>query len=225
MEKIKEVMKIEEELYRMEEEINKKEKEVYIENNKIFKPLPVIYHMADIHITNKKERYEEYQEIFDKIYKLLENDSREKIIVICGDLYDNKTSLKTYTLTFVSKFIGKLSKYGDVILINGNHDLSMINETLESTIESMLTLSEELDKNLVKNIHYLNENRVYSVGGINFGLTTMFTKEVTKIIDKKKNEIYILFPIEFLTTARFHNSVGGGKIFIPNFIKQHYKKI
>ena len=31
-----------------------------------------------------------------------------------------------------------------------------------------------------------------------------------------KNEIYILFPIEFLTTARFHNSVGGGKLFIPN---------
>jgi phage N-6-adenine-methyltransferase len=31
-----------------------------------------------------------------------------------------------------------------------------------------------------------------------------------------KNEIYILFPIEFITTARFHNSVGGGKIFIPN---------
>ena len=31
-----------------------------------------------------------------------------------------------------------------------------------------------------------------------------------------KNDIYILFPIEFITTARFHNSVGGGKIFIPN---------
>jgi phage N-6-adenine-methyltransferase len=31
-----------------------------------------------------------------------------------------------------------------------------------------------------------------------------------------KNEIYILFPIEFITTARFHNSVGGGKIFVPN---------
>jgi len=25
-----------------------------------------------------------------------------------------------------------------------------------------------------------------------------------------KNEIYILFPIEFLTTKRFENSVGGG---------------
>lgn len=26
-----------------------------------------------------------------------------------------------------------------------------------------------------------------------------------------KNDIYILFPIEFLTTARFHNIVGGGE--------------
>jgi len=33
---------------------------------------------------------------------------------------------------------------------------------------------------------------------------------------KAKNEIYILFPIEFLTTARFHNSVRGGKLFIPS---------
>ena len=29
-------------------------------------------------------------------------------------------------------------------------------------------------------------------------------------------EIYILFPIEFLTTARFHNLAGGGIIFVPN---------
>ena len=202
MVEIKDVMEMEEELNRIEEEINKKEKEVYIENNKIFKPLPVIYHMADIHITNKKERYEEYQEIFEKIYKLLEKDSREKIIVICGDLYDNKTLLKTYTLTFVSKFIGRLSKYGDVILINGNHDLSMINETLESTIESMLTLPEELDKNLMKNIHYLNENKIYKIKGINFGLTTMFSKKITPIPNKKFNELYI---------GLFHGKVYGAK--------------
>lgn len=31
-----------------------------------------------------------------------------------------------------------------------------------------------------------------------------------------KNDIYILFPIEFVTTARFHNSAGGGRLFIPN---------
>jgi DNA repair exonuclease SbcCD ATPase subunit len=198
----KEIEKIEEELKCLEEEINQKEREVYLENNKIYKPHPVIYHMADIHITNKKERYEEYQQIFEKIYKLLENDVREKIIVICGDLYDNKTSLKTNSLTFVSKFIGKLSKYGKVILINGNHDLSMVDETLESTIESMLTLSEELDKNILENIHYLNEDKVYKIKGINFVLTKMFSKKITKIVDKKPNELYV---------GLYHGKVYGAK--------------
>lgn len=198
----KEIEKIEEELKCIEKEINKKEREVYLENNKIFKPLPVIYHMADIHITNKKERYEEYQQIFEKIYKLLENDSREKIIVIAGDLYDNKIILKTSSLKFVSKFIGKLSKYGDVILINGNHDLSMVNETLESTIESMLTLSEELNKNMMNNIHYLNDDKIYKIKGINFVLTTMFSKEITKIVDKKFNELYV---------GLYHGKVYGAK--------------
>lgn len=33
-----------------------------------------------------------------------------------------------------------------------------------------------------------------------------------------KNDIYILFPIEFLTTKRFHDCVGGigGRLYIPN---------
>lgn len=31
----------------------------------------------------------------------------------------------------------------------------------------------------------------------------------------ERNEIFILFPIEFLTTARFHDTVKGGKIYIP----------
>jgi phage N-6-adenine-methyltransferase len=30
------------------------------------------------------------------------------------------------------------------------------------------------------------------------------------------NDIYILFPIEFITTARFHNTANGGKLFLPN---------
>ena len=31
-----------------------------------------------------------------------------------------------------------------------------------------------------------------------------------------KNDIYILFPIGFITTARFHNIATGGKLFVPN---------
>jgi len=43
-----------------------------------------------------------------------------------------------------------------------------------------------------------------------------FIVKAWETYQKAKNEIYILFPIEFLTTARFHNSVGGGKLYIPN---------
>jgi phage N-6-adenine-methyltransferase len=43
-----------------------------------------------------------------------------------------------------------------------------------------------------------------------------FVSKAWKTYKEAKNEIYILFPIEFLTTARFHNSVGGGKLYIPN---------
>jgi len=43
-----------------------------------------------------------------------------------------------------------------------------------------------------------------------------FLKKAWETYQEVKNEIYILFPIEFITTARFHNLVGGGKLFVPN---------
>lgn len=38
-----------------------------------------------------------------------------------------------------------------------------------------------------------------------------FLAKAWETYSKVKNEIYILFPIEFITTARFHNTVGGGQ--------------
>jgi len=49
-----------------------------------------------------------------------------------------------------------------------------------------------------------------------FTIKHKFMTKAWETYQKVKNEIYILFPIEFLTTARFHNSVGGGKLYIPN---------
>ena len=198
----KEIEKIEEELKCQEEEIKKKEKEVYLENNKIYKPHPVIYHIADIHITNTTERYDEYEKVFEKIYKILENDNHEKIIIIAGDLFDNKITFKSYALTFVSLLISNLVKYGEVILIDGNHDVNMTNKNIDSTISSMLTLPRKLNIKGMEHIHYLNENKIYNIKGINFGLTTMFTKEVTKITEKKTNEIYV---------GLYHGKVYGAK--------------
>ena len=163
---------------------------------------PVIYHMADIHISNNTDRYEEYEKIFKKVYKMLEEEKSEKIIIIAGDLFDNKITLKTYSLRFGSLLISNLVRYGELILIDGNHDVNMTNSEVESTISSMLTLGRELNIKEMEKIHYLNENKIYNIKGINFGLTTMFTKKVTKIEDKKEDEIYV---------GLYHGKVYGAK--------------
>lgn len=49
-----------------------------------------------------------------------------------------------------------------------------------------------------------------------FTIKHEFLKKAWETYKIVKNEIYILFPIEFVTTARFHNLVGGGKLYIPN---------
>lgn len=50
-----------------------------------------------------------------------------------------------------------------------------------------------------------------------FTIKHEFLKKAWETYKIAKNEIYILFPIEFITTARFHNSVGGWKLFFPNW--------
>ena len=49
-----------------------------------------------------------------------------------------------------------------------------------------------------------------------FTIKHKFLVKAWETYQQVKNEIYILFPIEFITTARFHNAVGGGRLFVPN---------
>lgn len=51
-----------------------------------------------------------------------------------------------------------------------------------------------------------------------FTIKHEFIKKAYETYRVAKNEIYVLFPIEFMTTKRFHECVSGlgGKIFIPN---------
>lgn len=43
-----------------------------------------------------------------------------------------------------------------------------------------------------------------------------FLEKAFETYRQAKNEIYILFPIEFITTARFHRIATGGELYIPN---------
>ena len=49
-----------------------------------------------------------------------------------------------------------------------------------------------------------------------FTIKHKFLEKAWDTYKKVGNEIYVLFPIEFLTTMRFNKAVKGGKLYIPN---------
>jgi exonuclease SbcC len=146
----------------------------------------IIYHLADIHIPNHISRHEEYSEVFDKVYKILEKDEEDKIIVICGDLFHDKTTIKPEALVLAKNFIYNLSKYGDIVIFDGNHDVNIHNESRTSSIEATLNKITTHKK-----VYYLNENKIYFINGINFGLTMMTNNKPPKIENKKDGEYYV----------------------------------
>lgn len=49
-----------------------------------------------------------------------------------------------------------------------------------------------------------------------FTIKHLFCKKAVETYEAVKNEIFILVPIEFITTNRFHNTFTGGKVYVPN---------
>ena len=49
-----------------------------------------------------------------------------------------------------------------------------------------------------------------------FTIKHLFINKAWETYSMAKNNIFILFPIEFLTTQKFHNVVHGGVIYLPN---------
>lgn len=178
---IKEIEKIEEELKCLEEEINKKEKE--IEKNL---EIEVIYHLGDIHIPGTLEREQEYEKVLDKTIEMINMDKRKKLVVICGDLFHDKTKPYQEANILARNFMKDLGDVCEIVIIQGNHDINIDNEKRKDSINSTL---QKLETKYP--IHYLTENKIYKIQGINFGLTKMTNELPTPTGIKNLFELYI----------------------------------
>ena len=178
---IKEIEKIEEEIKCLEEEINQKEKN--IEKNL---EIEVIYHLGDIHIPGTLEREEEYEKVLNKTIEMINMDKRKKLVVICGDLFHDKTKPYQEANILARNFMQGLGDVVETIIIQGNHDINIDNENRKDSIKSAL-----LQLKTKYPIHYLTENKIYKIQGINFGLTKMTNELPTPIGIKNLFELYI----------------------------------
>jgi DNA repair exonuclease SbcCD ATPase subunit/DNA repair exonuclease SbcCD nuclease subunit len=76
-------------------------------------------HIADVHV--RTDRREEYAHVNDRLYESL-REYRPDVIVVAGDVFDDKKAATADTQLNVAKFLEQLAAIAPLVMIPGNHD-------------------------------------------------------------------------------------------------------
>lgn len=137
------------------------------------KKITHIYHLADLHIRNLK-RHTEYRLVFERFLENVKNDGIESsVIYIGGDIAHAKTEMSPELVREISWFLTECSKLREVILITGNHDCNLNNN---SRLDVLTPIIENLNN---ERIHYYRDTGTYEFHNLTF--------TVYSILDKREN--------------------------------------
>ena len=156
-----------------------------------------IIHLSDIHILNNNIRNDEYKFVFNNLIELLKTFD-DYIIVITGDIFNEKTILTVNAIILFKELIIELSKYAIIVMIDGNHDCNINNINIKSSIYATL-----INLNTVNKVYHLDkDNLSIKINNINF---YVIINEIP-IFDKKNNELYIGLYHGMLYKAKLDNN-------------------
>ena len=122
-----------------------------------------ILHIADVHIRNY-QRHKEYRAVFKELYKAAKALPDNSLIYIAGDIVHNKTDISPELIEITSEFLKKLADLKPTILIKGNHDTNLNNDTRLDTLSPIV---KNLDH---PNLFYLDKTDVYKIADCNFSV-------------------------------------------------------
>ena len=134
-----------------------------------FEKLESILHIADIHIRNY-QRHKEYRHVFRKLYKAASELPENAIIYIGGDIVHNKTDISPELIDLTSEFFRKLADKRHTIVITGNHDTNLNNN---SRMDSLSPIIENLNH---PQLHYLKDSGIYEIADTSFVVFSVFDK-------------------------------------------------
>ena len=160
--------------------------DTYEKLNTNINKIECIVHVSDIHIRLTK-RHNEYREAFARLYAEIKKTPENTIIVNTGDTFHSKVDLSPEAVQMACEFFKSLADLRPTIVIAGNHDCLLTNAT---RLDSISPIIENLAH---KNLFYLKENKLYSIGNVLinnmsiFAGPTQFIK-VANISKKIKNE-------------------------------------
>tara|TARA_E500000331_G_C17270401_1_gene718982 strand:+ start:576 stop:4949 length:4374 start_codon:yes stop_codon:yes gene_type:complete len=99
-----------------------------------------IIHLSDIHLRNGLDRneirYDTYIQVIDNLTRTItDNNYPHPVFVITGDIFHNKSKAHALTLDLFKYLIKNLTSFGEVILIEGNHDIRFDQPTDPSLVD------------------------------------------------------------------------------------------
>lgn len=161
---------------------------------------------SDFHISNDSSKDVDFESAKTDFIAKIKLIIGEKIIVIAGDLFHDKDKTTSDAITKAVDLMNELLSLGNVITINGNHDVNERNPSKNSPMNTLATIYKNCDR-----YHYLTENAVYEHKNIpsfiKFVLTDRFSKKVTEF-ERQNDVLYVaLYHGAF---KNYHNFVKSG---------------
>jgi DNA repair exonuclease SbcCD ATPase subunit len=177
------------------------------------KEIKYIIHIADLHIKNQSNSKAELSIILDRLYKKIKSYNEllnESVIVICGDIFHDKTLMRSSVSRSIKDLFVTLCLYTDVIVILGNHDQNVGNDEYEDAITANMYLVGTKNS-----LFILKYSALYCYNNIIFSVTDLFSKTITKIDDDdilhfEKEQKHIFK--KYMKVALYHGYLNGTKL-------------
>ena len=140
--------------------------------------------ISDIHIRNNS-RILEFSSVFNNFFNMIKDYNKEEtIIVICGDIFHQKTSTEPEGLQLVKDLFVGCSKLFPTIIIPGNHDGLVQNK---NRLDAITPVIEMLNND---NLYYLKDSGLYGYANILFNHMSVFDEPEKYILGKDIPSVY-----------------------------------
>jgi len=165
------------------------------------KNVDYILHIADIHLRNWK-RHKEFKEVFDKVFKAVDELPPNSIVTVGGDIVHAKTDMSPELIEMVTYLFNGLADRVPTIVIAGNHDANLNNK---HRLDALTPIVKGLNHN---NLFYLRNSGLFEIGDIAVSVMSLLDepeKYITydKITDPNKYKKLV---------AMFHGTIANSKV-------------
>lgn len=170
-------------------------------NLDIDRTIDTIYHISDIHIRPLR-RHDEFREVFSHVEQAIAGSGETAIMVITGDIFDNKTIFRPETFKLCRELFKMITRHLPLVVIAGNHDM------MEGNSDRLDAITPVIDD--IPNLHYLKYTGLYTCqpAGICFVVSSLYDRQFIRhqhIVDSEHYDARLQY------IALYHGTLSGAK--------------